>query len=312
MLVFRQPEHVGHFRARVEGALRARVERQDARAVPLGHDGMRLEIALVHHRHAVGLLEDQVGLGEALGHVAALQPRLLGDIDRLRRWGIALDRGHPRMRERLAGVGLGPRIRHRWRPDQHRLERVDRRGQHLVLDLDQVERLLGDGQLVRGHRGHRLADEDHPIDGEHRMGARRGFLLQMRDVGGGEHGAHARQRFGLARVDADDLGVGMRAPEELRLQHAARLDVGDVLDVTRDLVRAVGTGDGETDSLDLARRLHDRHGVIPFERVRRPRSRRSRPPWSCTRCSGRGCRQCRSGSLLPWGAGSRRGAPRPP
>ena len=30
---------------------------------------------------------------------------------------------------------------------------------------------------------------------------------------------------------------------------------------------SVGSGNGETDSLDLARRLHDRHGVIPFERV---------------------------------------------
>jgi len=44
----------------------------------------------------------------------------------------------------LAGVGLGSRVGHRRRAGQHRLQRVDRGGQHLVLDLDEVEGFLRD------------------------------------------------------------------------------------------------------------------------------------------------------------------------
>ena len=74
-------------------------------------------------------------------------------------------------------------------------ERVDRGGQDLVLDLDQVEGLLGDGQLVGGHGGDRLADEHDAIDGQHGVGPRRGLALQLGDVGRGEDRAHAGQRL---------------------------------------------------------------------------------------------------------------------
>ena len=59
----------------------------------------------------------------------------------------------------------------------HGLERIHRDRQHLVLDLDQVERLLGDGQLVGGHRGDRLAHEDGAVDGEDGVGARLGAFF---------------------------------------------------------------------------------------------------------------------------------------
>ena len=95
-------------------------------------------------------------------------------------------------------------------------------GQHLVLHLDEVERLLGDGELVGGHRGHGLAGEHDAVDGEHRVRARRRLPLQLGDVGGGEHRAHAGQRARLARVDLHDAGVRVRAAQELRVQQAAR------------------------------------------------------------------------------------------
>jgi hypothetical protein len=118
-------------------------------------------------------------------------------------------RGHP---ECASARWCRPRsrIRHRWRPDQHRLERVDRRGQHLVLDLDEVERFLGDRQLVRGHRGHGWPTKTTRSMASTAWRAS-GLFLELRDVGRGEHGADAREGLGLARVDADDLGVGMRA-----------------------------------------------------------------------------------------------------
>ena len=131
--------------------------------------------------------------------------------------------------------------------------------QHLVLDLDQVERLLRDGQLVRRHGGHRLAGEDHPVDGEHRVRARRRLLLELGDVGRRQDGPHAGQRLGPARVDAEDAGVRVGAPQELGVQKPSRLEIRHVLDLPRHLLRAVRPGNGEPDTLHLARGLH-RHG----------------------------------------------------
>ena len=235
-------------------------------AVPLRQDGVRLEVALVDHRHAVGLLEDEVGLGEALGHVAALELRLLGDVDGLRRWRIALGRGHARVGQRLAGVGLGPRVRHgrRARAASTGADRSTRAapGTRPRSGRAPPRRWPARPRPPRPPAGPTKTTRSMASTACARVGA---FFLSSRDVGGGEHGAHARQRLGPARVDADDPGVGVRAPEELRVQQAARLEVGDVLDLTRDLLRSVRPGDGEADALHLARGLHDRHGVIPFE-----------------------------------------------
>ena len=254
-------EHVGRLRARVEGALRARPEGEEPGGVPLGQHGVGLEVPLVDHRHAVGLLEHQVGLGEALRHVAPLEPRLLGDVGRLRRPGLGRGDGHARVGERLAPVGLGPQLGDRRGARLHRRDRVDRRREHLVLDLDQVERLLGDRQLVGGDRRHRLAREDDAIDRQHRVGPGGRLVLQLRDVRRDQDRPHAGQRPGPARVDLEDAGVGVGAAQELRVEQAARLEVGHVLDLAGDLLGAVRARDGEPDPADLARRLHRRHGL---------------------------------------------------
>jgi hypothetical protein len=138
----------------------------------------------------------------------------------------------------------------------HGLERIDRGGQRLVLDLDQVEGLLGDGRLVGGHRGHRLAHEHHAVDREHGVGARRRLLLQMRDVLGGDDRAHAGQRLRRAGVDRHDLGVGVWAAQQLGVQQALGLDVGHVLDAAGDLLGPVGPRNRDAHSLDVAGRLH--------------------------------------------------------
>ena len=235
---------------------------------------MGLEIALMDHRHPVRLLDDHVGLGEALGHVAAVQPRLLRDVDGLGRLGFRLGDRHGTVGHRLAGVGLGPGLGDRGGAGLHRLEGIDGRGQDFVLDLDQVERLLADGRLVSGHGGDRMPDEHHAVDGQHRMCPRRRLALQLRNVGGGEDRPHAGQRARLARVDADDAGMRVRAAEELGVEQAAGLDVRDVLNLTGDLLRTIRARDREPDSLDVARGLHhSRHGYAPSGRMwrRRPR-----------------------------------------
>jgi hypothetical protein len=70
--------------------------------------------------------------------------------------------------------------------------------------------------------------------------------------------------LGLRRVDPDDARVGVRAPEELRVQQAAGLEIRHVLDAAGHLLGSVGTGNGEADPLDVARGLHHGHGYLPF------------------------------------------------
>ena len=151
----------------------------------------------------------------------------------------------------------------------HGLERIDGGGQDVVLDLDQVQRLLGDGRLVGGDGGDRMPDEHHAVDGEDGVGPRRGLALQLRDVGGGQDGPHAGQRARLARVDAHDARVRVGAAEELGVEQAAGLEIRDVLDLTGDLLGTVGARDGEPDSLDVARGLHHSgHGYASSGRPR--------------------------------------------
>ena len=229
---------------------------------------MGLQVALVDHRHPVRVLEHEVGLGEALGHVPPVEVGLLGHVDGLGRLGLALGRRHPGVRQRLARVGLGPRVRHRRRPGLHRPQGVDRDRQHLVHHLDQVERLLRDRQLVRRHGGHGLAGEDRAVDGEHRVRPGRRLALELGDVGRRQDGPHAGQRPGAARVDPDDAGVRVGTSQELRVKEPAGLEIGHVLDLARHLLRPVRPRNGEPDPLHFARGLH-RHGSSssPYVRV---------------------------------------------
>ena len=170
--------------------------------VPLGQDGVGLEVALVDHRNAVGLLDDHVRLGERLRHVPALQARLLRDVDGLRRLGLGRHAGDGAVGQRLARVGLGPDLGDRRSAGLHRLERIGGDGQDLVLHLDQIERLLGDRELIGGDGCDRLAREHDAVDRQHGVRARRRLFLQHGDVGGRQHRAHARQRPRPAHIDA--------------------------------------------------------------------------------------------------------------
>ena len=66
--------------------------------------------------------------------------------------------------------------------------------QLLVLDLDQVERCLGDVRSVGHHGGHRVADEAHLVDRQDGLVAEdrpevRAQMSVRRAVGAGQHGA---------------------------------------------------------------------------------------------------------------------------
>ena len=104
----------------------------------------------------------------------------------------------------------------------HRLAHVEHRRQHFVLDLDQVERVLGDVRVGGGDGGDGVAVVQRPCRRPGRCStssrrlagprpARRRGRRAVGQVGGGDDGLDARQRHGLRGVDALDDGVGVRA-----------------------------------------------------------------------------------------------------
>ena len=109
-------------------------------------------------------------------------------------------------------------------------------GQRLVVDVDQLDGVLGDVAALGDDERDRVADELHLALGQRRARgvgdvlARDGVpgLLDVRvEVLGDEHRVHTGQRERRRRVDAVDPGPGERAAHEAGVQHAGPRDVVD-------------------------------------------------------------------------------------
>ena len=112
-----------------------------------------------------------------------------------------------------------------------RLLGVDDRRQHLVLDVDQLERVTCRVTVVGDDERHLLTVEAHLVGGEHglRVVRHRRHPRQAERVehGAGDHGVHLGMSFRPRRVDRDDLGVGVRAAQQRAVQHRGQRDVVD-------------------------------------------------------------------------------------
>ena len=112
---------------------------------------------------------------------------------------------------------------------QQRLRRIERRlgvnhrRQRLVVDLDQVEGVLGEITVGGDDDGHRLADIadladsdgptfDRRLDPDHQAGG------GCRHVVGGQYGGHARRLARGVGADCHDAGMGMRRAQDGCLQ----------------------------------------------------------------------------------------------
>ena len=145
---------------------------------------------------------------------------------------------------------------------------VGDRGQRLVVDLDQLGRVLGEVAAVRDDQGDRVAGEPGLAVGERRPRRVRhlvpgpgvpGLADVAVEVGGGEDGVHAGQRQRGRRVDRDDARPRVRAADEAGVQHARPGDVVDegaragqqpgVLDALHPAAGVAGRPDGVTRSL---------------------------------------------------------------
>ena len=202
---------------------------------------MRLDISLVRLLGLEGAFDDEIGLPEARFDVAMAVLAALGDIGWLAGLGI----------DALGEYGV---VQH-GRRGLHRLVDIGHMRQHLVVDLDELQRLLGRAGVDRSDRGHRMAVIERLL-ARHAVVedvVHAGIAIgEVGQVGRGDHRLHALQLLRLRRVDLPDLRVGMGASENAPDQLAGHVEVRAVARAARHLVDAVGTDGTCADGCEIA------------------------------------------------------------
>ena len=113
------------------------------------------------------------------------------------------------------------------------IQHVKDRRQRLVIDLDQLQRILG-GPMIRGrHRDDGIANVANSVHREDRLIAKRRTEVRidprhLRDIGTGEHRGDTGQRRGLGFVDAQNPRVRVRTSQHSNMEHSRHLDVADM------------------------------------------------------------------------------------
>ena len=180
--------------------------------VEVGDDPARLERRRVAARVDDVARDDRVGLGE-------------------RPVGRLLVAGLPgRAREVVALTGLV--VADQRRVGVERLARVDDRRQRLVLDVDQLQRVVRRVLVGRDHERDLLALEAHLVAREHglRVVGDRGHPGQAErlEILGRDDGRDVRVGERLRGVDRDDAGVRVRAAQDRAVHHPGQPDVVEV------------------------------------------------------------------------------------
>jgi len=80
--------------------------------------------------------------------------------------------------------------------------------------------------------------------------------FSIHDVAGGHDGLHARERFGLCRVDRVDARVRVRATQNLAPDHTRHGGVGGKGRAARDFVDTVGTNSALANPLVVDDNVH--------------------------------------------------------
>ena len=198
---------------------------------------MRLDIGLVHRLAGVAALDRDLGFLPALGEIALHEGDALGDIRR-------------RGRFRIDALRIEVVVQDR-RVLPHRVFDIDDVRQYLVLDLDQVKRLLGDPRFGRRDGRDRVALIEHLVARHavarqvaevHRPLADKRFLgRDFRKIRRRDNGLDARQGQRLLRVDRLDPGMRVRAALDLGPDHAGHRHVGAEIGAPDDLFDPVRT-----------------------------------------------------------------------
>ena len=240
-VLLRQARHEGEQRPDRMRRLRGHVDRGLAgRRVDVRHAAAALERRRVAARIVRVERDDLVGLGEgAVGGLLVARFPVVDEVGVLPLLVVA-DHG---------GVAL-----------ERPLRRRDGR-QRLVLDVDQLQRVLGDVGGLGHDRRHLLALEAHLVGGEHRLGVARegghpGEVVLRHQVAG-DDGDDTRQGLRPGGVDRDDAGVCKGAAQELHVQHPRERDVVDVVALAADEALVLLALDRVPEPANLRGRHHD-------------------------------------------------------
>ena len=207
----RDAQHRGCAVSNLEVPLRAAPDSDSAVSLPPRGRGVRLDVPLMHGRGAEGPLHDQVRLGEALLDVAERHFGVAGYVALV----VVVQLGRA-VRDCFLDIGYG--------------------GQHFVLDIDEREGFFGGVRALGGDCGDCLSFVQRLLAGEGvvaqmlqvrgRAGDNHARLIgSVGEVGGCNDGEDFGVRLRLARVDGDDVGVGVRAAKHLAVQHAGQVHV---------------------------------------------------------------------------------------
>ncbi len=160
-----------------------------------------------------GVLDHEVGVGEAGRQVAALVPPV----------GVGVRVG--------AEVPLAANVARHLGVQHGRVGREGRLGvedgrQRLVLDLHERQRLLGHVGVLGGDGDDALADVAHTVASEQRHVAQADADERARQVGAGEDGMDAGHAARGAHVEVDDARVRVGAAQALRPELSGAHHVG--------------------------------------------------------------------------------------
>ena len=129
---------------------------------------------------------------------------------------------------------------------------VDDRGERVVLDVDEIDGVLGDVAIVRDDERDEVADEADLVLGERRARAVGHVLAGEREprlvdtgiqISRGEDRMHAVEFERRGGVDAHDPCSGERAAHETGVEHAGPHDVVDIGAVAGEQPRILDAGD---------------------------------------------------------------------
>jgi len=125
-----------------------------------------------------------------------------------------------------------------WRSGRERFLRIYNYWQRVIFHINQIERIPRCVAIFGHYNGHSLADVANFIDGKNvvfgyseswivRGSRKRADLIAQ--LGAGENSHDAGMPARRIRVDALDLGVRVRAPENHDVKHMRELDIVHVL-----------------------------------------------------------------------------------
>ena len=218
-----QPQNRGQLAVQVVRHLGRRPHRQAPVLVVAADGAVRLDGGVRGALEEVLALHYLLRARHALVHLAEAELHPLGDVAVSSLPARLVDEGMllaPIGGERLRGIEAGRQL--------------------LVLDADERQRPDRRVLVHRRHRRHPVADVAHPFHAQRVLVGRPGDdAVANRHVAARDDRVHALESESPGSIDGEDAGMGMRAAQDLRVQHPGERDVVGVRRLARGLGQPV-------------------------------------------------------------------------